>query len=114
VPSITNDLDCQLNNIDFELKRGSLCIVAGPVGSGKSNLLQAILGEMRCTRGSVSLFGRAVYSPQQGWIRNASIRENILFGKNFDSDWYQTVILACCLDHDFSMFEDGDMTEVLF
>src|SRR5437867_3790292 len=51
----------------------------GAVGSGKSSLLSALLGEMVRVDGQVTRCGRLAYVPQQAWILNDSVRENILF-----------------------------------
>lgn len=54
-------------------------MVVGPVGSGKSSLLQALLGEMRKTAGSMDIQGDISYVSQEAWIRNATLRDNIVF-----------------------------------
>ncbi|KAJ3217893.1 Multidrug resistance-associated protein 1, partial [Dinochytrium kinnereticum] len=101
-----------LIDITFEVERNLLTAIVGPVGSGKSSLLQAILGEMPKSKGSVDIFGRIAYSPQQGWLLNTSLKENILFGAPLDQDRYERVLWACALDKDILQFPDGDQTEV--
>ncbi|KAJ3203156.1 hypothetical protein HDU67_010360, partial [Dinochytrium kinnereticum] len=101
-----------LTDITFEVERNLLTAIVGPVGSGKSSLLQAILGEMPKSKGSVDIFGRIAYSPQQGWLLNTSLKENILFGAPLDQDRYERVLWACALDKDILQFPDGDQTEV--
>lgn len=59
----------KLRDIDFEIPKGTLCAIVGSVGSGKSSLLQAILGEMRRTGGAVSLNGKISYAAQSAWIQ---------------------------------------------
>ena len=61
------------------------------VGSGKSALLSALLGDMTRTRGLANVRGRVAYVPQQAWIQNSSLRENITFGKKFNAQLYQKV-----------------------
>ncbi|XP_015570863.2 ABC transporter C family member 13 isoform X5 [Ricinus communis] len=85
---------------------------AATVGSGKSSLLGAILGEMRFIRGSVHSSGSRAYVPQVPWILSGTVRENILFGKNYDSERYLDTIKACALDVDISMMAGGDMAYI--
>ena len=63
-----------LYNLNFTLKKGSLTGVAGLVGSGKSSLLSAMLGEMKATQGSCSVNGRIAIVAQQSWIFNGTVR----------------------------------------
>ena len=56
-----------LFDIDLQVRRGDLVGIAGAVGSGKSSLMSAILGEMRRLTGEVSVRGRIAYVSQQGW-----------------------------------------------
>lgn len=67
----------QLEGINLQIPRGSLTAVVGKVGSGKSSLLQALLGEMRRTKGEVTFSGSIAYCPQQSWIRNATLRVSL-------------------------------------
>jgi len=69
-----------LKNIDLDIVSGSLVAVVGTVGSGKSSLLSALLGEMERCAGSVEVNGRVAYVSQQAWIQNAKLKDNILFG----------------------------------
>ncbi|KAF8322189.1 hypothetical protein DL93DRAFT_2051237 [Clavulina sp. PMI_390] len=102
----------KLRDIEFELPKGKLCAVVGPVGSGKSSLLQALLSEMRRTSGDVVLNGAVSYAAQTAWIQGASIRDNILFGRPFDEQRYWKVVEDSALVADLEMFPDGDRTEV--
>ncbi|KAJ2714070.1 hypothetical protein H4R19_001923, partial [Coemansia spiralis] len=52
------------------------------------------------------------YVPQQPWIMNATLRDNILFGNRFDQAFYDRVIDACALRPDLDMLPAGDMTEI--
>jgi ABC-type multidrug transport system fused ATPase/permease subunit len=67
---------------------------------------------MRCTSGSVKLGGSIGYCPQSAWIQNATIRDNVLFGRPFDEDRYWKAIKDSCLEHDLELLPNGDMTEV--
>ncbi|EJD37726.1 hypothetical protein AURDEDRAFT_187977 [Auricularia subglabra TFB-10046 SS5] len=101
-----------LENIALDVKAGSFVAVVGRVGSGKSSLLQAIIGEMRRTAGRVEVNGRIAYTPQSPWIQNATLRDNILFGQPYDEDRYAEVLRACALEHDIAGFPRGDATEI--
>jgi ABC-type multidrug transport system fused ATPase/permease subunit len=84
----------KLQDLNFEIGRNELVAVIGTVGSGKSSLLAALAGDMRKTGGDVVLGASRAFCPQYAWIQNASVRENILFGKDMDRDWYKDVIKA--------------------
>lgn len=101
-----------LSDIDLTIPRGSLVAIVGPVGSGKSSLLQGLLGEMRRTAGSVSFGGSIGYCPQTAWIQNASVRENICFGRPFNEERYWRAIRDSCLERDLELLPHYDMTEV--
>ena len=68
----------QLKNLTRRIERGKLVAIVGRVGSGKSSLLQAIIGEMRRLSGNVSFGGRIAYCPQTAWIQNASLVRQII------------------------------------
>lgn len=122
---------------------GSLVAVVGHVGSGKSSLLSALLGEMEKIEGSVavkvhthnhththpvldllllllpivtthsvSLQGLVAYVPQQAWIQNSTLRENIVFGHEVKENWYQQILEACALQPDLEILPAGDETEI--
>jgi ATP-binding cassette subfamily C (CFTR/MRP) protein 1 len=107
-----DERDALLKNINVSFPAGKLTAVVGKTGSGKSSLLLGILGEMHLSKGSVSNYGSVAYASQQAWIQNASVRENILFGKPFDQSRYSAVIEACSLSTDFAIFANGDLTEI--
>uniref|UniRef100_A0A8B9J7H5 ATP-binding cassette, sub-family C (CFTR/MRP), member 10 n=1 Tax=Astyanax mexicanus TaxID=7994 RepID=A0A8B9J7H5_ASTMX len=101
-----------LRNQDFA---GSLVVVVGKVGCGKSSLLAAITGELNRCGGVVHVQGREKgfgLAAQEPWIQHATVRDNILFGKDFDSGFYQAVLEACALTDDLNVLPDGDQTEV--
>lgn len=101
-----------LENINFEAHKGDLSCVVGRVGSGKSSLLQAILGDIWKINGEVVVHGKIAYVAQQAWIMNASVKENIVFGHRWDPQFYERTIDACALTEDFKTLPDGDQTEV--
>ncbi|KAM0954045.1 putative ABC-type xenobiotic transporter [Dioscorea sansibarensis] len=101
-----------LEKINLFVNRGEKVAVCGPVGSGKSSLLLAIIGEIPKTSGLVEIFGSIAYVSQTSWIQSGTIRDNILFGRAMDNTKYQMTIKVCALDKDIDNFEYGDLTEI--
>ncbi|NXG80702.1 MRP1 protein, partial [Baryphthengus martii] len=101
-----------LRRIDLTIPQGSLLAVVGQVGAGKSSLLSALLGELEKIDGSVTMKATAAYVPQQAWIQNASVEDNILFGKEMDETWFNRVIDACALQPDLESFPAGQKSEI--
>ncbi|KAJ6572650.1 P-loop containing nucleoside triphosphate hydrolase protein [Mycena sp. CBHHK59/15] len=101
-----------LQGVNLSIPKGKLYAIVGSVGSGKSSLLQALIGEMRRTAGSVEFGGSVSYCPQSAWIQNATIRDNICFGRPYEPERYWKAVRDSCLEADFEMFTHGDMTEV--
>ncbi|RHY00540.1 hypothetical protein DYB25_009035, partial [Aphanomyces astaci] len=101
-----------LKNVSLTVSRGDLVVVHGKVGSGKSSLCMAILGEMHQTEGTTGVYGSTAYCSQEPWIQQMSVRDNILFGSPFDSRKYTRVVEACGLLPDFGLMAFGDLTEV--
>ncbi|KAI0547309.1 P-loop containing nucleoside triphosphate hydrolase protein [Xylaria curta] len=102
----------KLENLNLAIGRKELIAVIGSVGSGKTSLLAALAGDMRKTSGEVVLGASRAFCPQYAWIQNASVRNNILFGKDMNREWYKEVIKACALQPDLDMLPDGDATEI--
>uniref|UniRef100_A0A5F8HA16 Multidrug resistance-associated protein 1 n=1 Tax=Monodelphis domestica TaxID=13616 RepID=A0A5F8HA16_MONDO len=98
--------------ITFTVPQGALVAVLGQVGCGKSSLLSALLAEMDKIEGHVSIKGSVAYVPQQAWIQNASLRENVLFGRQPQERFYKTVIESCALLPDLEILPSGDRTEI--
>lgn len=101
-----------LPSLNLTAGRDELIGVIGGVGSGKTSLLAALAGDMRKTSGSVTFGASRAFCPQYAWLQNASVRDNITFGKNFDREWYNAVTDACALRADFEMLPNGDKTEI--
>ncbi|CAH8607404.1 unnamed protein product [Heterobilharzia americana] len=84
-----------LTNISIQFPEGQLTTIMGSVGSGKSSLLHALLGDMENFNGRVNVKGTVAFVPQQPWIFNATLRNNILFHHNYEPARYQQVLHAC-------------------
>ncbi|EAL64035.1 ABC transporter C family protein [Dictyostelium discoideum AX4] len=103
-----------LKNTSCQVKeKGSLLMVIGPVGSGKSSFCQALLGEMELeNNGSLRVVGSIAYVSQSAWIMNASLKDNILFGKEYNKERYEMVLNCCALLPDLALFPQGDLIEI--
>lgn len=101
-----------LENINIAIPRGKLVAIVGGVGSGKTSILATLLGEIPKIRGRVIVNGSLAYCTQQAWIQNATVKQNITFGTDFDNDWYQQVIDVCELRSDLAILQAGDETEI--
>ncbi|KAI0128475.1 P-loop containing nucleoside triphosphate hydrolase protein [Xylariales sp. AK1849] len=101
-----------LRDIQFLAHKGELTCVVGRVGAGKSSLLQSILGDLWKEKGNVKANGTIAYVAQQPWIMNATVKENIIFGHRYDSNFYEKTVQACALLDDFNQIPDGDETVV--
>ncbi|XP_014612653.1 PREDICTED: multidrug resistance-associated protein 1 isoform X1 [Polistes canadensis] len=101
-----------LKNINMTIEQGQLVAVVGSVGSGKSSLISAFLGEMDKLNGRVNTKGSVAYVSQQAWIQNATLQDNVLFGKPLNKALYNRVIDACMLGPDLEMLPAGDQTEI--
>ncbi|KAF9909224.1 hypothetical protein EC991_008985 [Linnemannia zychae] len=101
-----------LVDINFAIARGQLTAVVGRVGQGKSSLLSAIIGDMYKRKGSVKVYGSIALVSQQAWICNATVRDNIVFGKAFDQEKYDGILFASGLLPDLEILAAGDMTEI--
>lgn len=110
--TLTQTEPFKLHDINFAVGRHELIAIIGGVGSGKSSLLAALAGDMRRTGGNVTMGATRAFCPQYAWIQNATVRENILFGKEYDRQWYDMVIDACALRPDLEMLPNGDQTEI--
>ncbi|VEN35015.1 unnamed protein product [Callosobruchus maculatus] len=108
----TVSTDLALKNISLNVRKRQLVGIIGPVGSGKSSLLQAILGELVITNGSLEENGTISYASQEPWVFAATVRQNITFGSEFDKHRYNEVVRACALEKDFKQFPHGDQTIV--
>ncbi|KAI0659143.1 multidrug resistance-associated ABC transporter [Cubamyces menziesii] len=108
----TEEKPFELKDVKLKIPKGSFVAIVGRVGSGKSSLLQALIGEMRKTRGDCVFSSNAAYVPQTSWIMNATLRQNVIFGQPEDEAKFRDIIKACCLEPDLEMLPNGEETEI--
>ncbi|XP_039477578.1 canalicular multispecific organic anion transporter 1-like isoform X2 [Oreochromis aureus] len=101
-----------LKDVNLDIEPGRLVAVVGAVGSGKSSLMSALLGEMHSTKGFINIRGSLAFVPQQAWIQNATLKDNILFGSPHEEENFKKVIQACALAPDLELLPGGDLTEI--
>jgi ABC-type multidrug transport system fused ATPase/permease subunit len=110
--SNTNSGNMYELHLDFTAKPRKLIAVVGSVATGKSALISAILNDMTRTSGTVTVNGSIAYVAQTAFICNMTLRDNILFGANYDKDQYNAVLHACALTDDIALLPAGDLTEI--
>ncbi|KAG1674186.1 ABC transporter C family member 3 [Nymphon striatum] len=101
-----------LADINLSVPHGQLVAVVGQVGAGKSSLISAILGEMNKQNGKINIQGSIAYVPQQAWIQNATIKDNILMYKPNKPKFYDQILEACALKSDLEILPGGDQIEI--
>jgi len=101
-----------LEGINVNMKTGKLTGLVGRVGSGKSSMVSAILGEMQKTAGYVSVGGSVAYVAQTAWIFNDTLQNNILFGKEMDEELYRKALKVSALGPDIDVLPAGDQTAI--
>ncbi|KAJ3693838.1 hypothetical protein LUZ60_009318 [Juncus effusus] len=101
-----------LRGLNVKIKRGEKVAVCGPVGSGKSSFLCALLGEIPKLSGSVNIQGSIAYVSQAAWIQSGTIQHNILFDKARNASLYQKCIKCCALAEDLEELPHGDGSEI--
>ncbi|KAH8681655.1 putative ATP-binding cassette transporter [Xylariales sp. PMI_506] len=106
--------DIVLQSISLSIPTNSVTMVIGPVASGKTTLLRALLGEIPCDRGFINISSNRVgYCAQTAWLPNVSIQGAICgtnYPDNVDAEWYQSTLKACALDRDIGLLAEGDET----
>ena len=101
-----------LHDISLQIHEGMFVAVVGPVGSGKTSLLSAIVRDLALLKGALTVRGSVAVVTQDPWIQNLSLRDNVLFGRAFDAETYQTAIEACKLGPDIAVLQYLDLTEI--
>ena len=107
-----NIIEKSIQDVSIKLRRGDSLSVIGKVGAGKSSLLLALNSEIDIVSGDIKVFGSCAFVPQEPWILSTSIRDNITYGRQWNSEWYDQVVSACCLEVDLRQFREGDLTMV--
>lgn len=120
----------KLANVTLDFPLGKLSIIVGPVQSGKTTILNSLLGETTLLSGKVfapsdhgskdfaekdkasGLDDTVAYCPQTAWLLGTTIRQNIIFGSKWNPERYRKVIHACALERDLEILESGDQTIV--
>ncbi|XP_041046050.1 ATP-binding cassette sub-family C member 9-like [Carcharodon carcharias] len=111
----SNSDRCILQDISVKISKSKVTVIIGKVGSGKTSLISAILGEMTALSGHVvwaSANQPLAYSAQTAWLRNASLQDNIVFEERFNEERFQTVIKVCALQSDIDVLPAGRFTEI--
>jgi len=103
----TSDINFNLKQIDLKILKGTSVAIIGKLGSGKSSLLSAMLGEMYSHNLPISRLSSVAYMSQKAWIPNGTLRDAIVFGETFDAEKLAAVIRATSLNYDVSRFEGG-------
>lgn len=101
-----------LSSFNLKVKPGELYAIVGSVGSGKTSLLHAVLGELEIDSGLLEIHGSLSYANQESFIFEGSVKSNILFTEEFDKQRYDQVVSVCGLERDFEIFEHRDDTLV--
>jgi ABC-type bacteriocin/lantibiotic exporter with double-glycine peptidase domain len=105
----TADAGPVLQSVNLQILPGTLTVAIGPVGSGKSTLLRSLLGEAHIGGTAIGIGEKSIgYCDQVSWLRNMSIRDNIVGPAEFDGAWYDTVLSSCLLHNDLREISGGD------
>ncbi|QGI84972.1 hypothetical protein CEK25_011701 [Fusarium fujikuroi] len=108
----TPDGNSLLTNINLQISPGTLNMLVGRVGCGKSSLLRTIIGELIPSEGTVKTQDSLAYCDQVPWLRNTTIRENVVGLSPMDDKWLSTVLHACALEEDLHQLPQGQETIV--
>ncbi|KAG0671988.1 ATP-binding cassette transporter yor1 [Maudiozyma exigua] len=101
----------KFTDLNFEIKKGEFVMITGPIGTGKTSLLNALAGSMKKTGGRVQINGHLLMGGYP-WIQNATVRNNILFGSPFNKERYEKILKVCSLEDDLKILPAGDDTEI--
>ena len=105
-----------LSEISLKIEKGDLIGIIGPIGAGKTSLLNAILNNLDVlnnpSKKKIKINGSIAYIPQKAWILNDTVKNNIIFKRAFNEEKYKEVVNKCQLEPDFELFKSGDMTQI--
>lgn len=108
-----SDASFCLQDVNLSVKVGTMIVITGPVGCGKTTLLKGILGEIPCEQGSVTKTSSGTaYCSQTPWLQNITILDIVCGAPELDPAWYRQVIRGCALEYDLSQMRDGDKSVV--
>ncbi|TRY67445.1 hypothetical protein TCAL_02747 [Tigriopus californicus] len=110
--SDVKDANLCLENINLSILKGELIGVIGPMGCGKSTLMESLSGELYKVHGQLEMSERTLLVANSPWLRSGTIRDNILLGSNYVKHNYDKIVEACGLTRDFQGAPDGDLTWV--
>lgn len=102
-----------VQNVSFSSSKDSRFVaLVGPIGSGKSTIISALLGEAQILSGTVQLATNNIaFCQQTPWLPSGTVRDQIIGNDCFSKEWYDEVVRACALDHDIATLKDGDQSE---
>eukprot|EP01064_Diplonema_japonicum_P019531 TRINITY_DN2826_c0_g1_i1.p1 TRINITY_DN2826_c0_g1~~TRINITY_DN2826_c0_g1_i1.p1 ORF type:complete len:1281 (+),score=331.20 TRINITY_DN2826_c0_g1_i1:155-3844(+) len=101
-----------VSDLSLSVAKGEMVTINGTVGCGKSTVLSAILSEATITEGTIKVRGPVAYCPQSPWIIAGTVRDNIVFGSEYDEVRYRRILRAAAIDTDIKQLQNGDMTEI--
>ncbi|KAF2715971.1 P-loop containing nucleoside triphosphate hydrolase protein [Polychaeton citri CBS 116435] len=102
-----------LSNINLRINSASITICSGAVGSGKTMLLKALMGELAIAGGTMSVLSKRIACCEQSpWLPSGTIKEAICAFSPKDVSWYEQVIQLCCLEEDLLALPNGDQTMI--
>uniref|UniRef100_A0AAG5CQF6 Uncharacterized protein n=1 Tax=Anopheles atroparvus TaxID=41427 RepID=A0AAG5CQF6_ANOAO len=101
-----------IRNVTLTVEKANPCVIVGSVGSGKSTMLQVILGELELDEGRLEINGNVSYAPQEPWLFEGTVKNNIVFTEDYQEKRYREVVKVCALERDFRLLPDGDQTIV--
>ena len=107
--------ESSLSQSGLDIFAGQFVSIVGGTGQGKSTILSAMLGEVPCISGHTNasnIYGSIAYVPQESWVFNATLRENILFGLPYDEEKYNKAVSVARMTRDLELMPAGDSTEI--
>lgn len=107
-----SDVNDVMKDYNIDIQSPSMVAIVGPVGSGKSSLLNVIIGELELKNGFAVVNGSISYACQEPWVFEGTIKDNIVFIDDYDEARYKDVIRVCALERDLDLFSHGDQTLV--
>uniref|UniRef100_A0A182U8N1 ABC transmembrane type-1 domain-containing protein n=1 Tax=Anopheles melas TaxID=34690 RepID=A0A182U8N1_9DIPT len=101
-----------IKNVTLTVDKTEPCAIVGSVGSGKSTMLQVILGELELDEGRLEINGNLSYASQETWLFEGTVKNNIVFTEDYQEKRYREVVSVCALERDFQLLPNGDQTIV--